>query len=156
MASSLPFFFLAWPVAEIAAVIIVAGWIGWPAAIAAILLSSMIGMALLRRQGLDLARRAQADMQSGRMPAGALFDAACLTVAGLLLALPGFVSDGLAVLLLIAPIRRLIGRQLQRRFAPAAAASSAAASGGAPVIDGDWVVVDDKDQANDHPTLPRR
>jgi UPF0716 protein FxsA len=156
MASSLPFFFLLWPVAEIAAVVIVAGWIGWPAAIGAIILSSMVGMALLRRQGLGLARRAQADLQSGLMPAESLFDAACLAVAGLLLALPGFVTDLLALLLLIGPIRGLIGRWLQRRFAMASGTPSGTSPGGAPVIDGDWVVVDEKKDPEDHTSLPGR
>lgn len=151
MASILPFFLLAWPVVEIAAVIMVAGWIGWLAAIALLILSSMAGMALLRRQGLATARRVQADMQSGVMPGLSLFDAACLAVAGLLLALPGFVTDILALLLLMAPVRRLIGRRLQRHLVRA----PATAPDGAPVIDGDWVVVKEEADPPDHKSLPR-
>ncbi|MDR3439613.1 FxsA family protein [Telmatospirillum sp.] len=141
MAWILPLLFLAWPVIEIAAVITVAGWLGWPGAIAGIVLSGALGLALLQRQGLATARVAQDQMRQGEMPVGALFDGTCLALAGLLLLLPGFVTDLLALPLLLPPVRRLLGLALASRIRPMSSGPSPT-PGRTTVIDGEWVVVD--------------
>lgn len=146
MAWAVPVILLAWPVVEITVFVQVAHWLGWLAAIAGIVLSGLLGLALLRDQGLAAATRVQTQLAEGRMPIGALFDAACLGVAGVLLIIPGYVGDALAGLLLLPPVRAGLRAWLASRFAPA----MRRAGDGNPVIDGEWHEVDGGD---DHKRL---
>ncbi|HXP96810.1 MAG TPA: FxsA family protein [Telmatospirillum sp.] len=141
MAWVFPLFFLAWPVVEIAVLIKIAGWLGWPGAIIGIVLSGMAGVALLRRQGLTTAQLAQTQLRQGEMPIGPLFDGACLALAGGLLLLPGFVTDLLALPLLFPPFRHLLRRLLAKRFV----VQTRSASAGPAVIEGEWTVVKEED-----------
>ncbi len=86
-----------------------------------------------------------------------LFDAACLALAGVLLILPGFLSDLMALLLLIPPVRGLLYGRATRL------AARQGASGGpgrqprrGPVIEGDWVEVPSANLPfqRDDPTAP--
>ncbi|HET8726719.1 MAG TPA: FxsA family protein [Alphaproteobacteria bacterium] len=100
------------PIAEIAVFIQVGQWIGlWPT-ILGILFSAVLGVALLRRQGLRTVRDAQATMRRDELPVRQLFDGLCLFLAGALLLTPGFITDTLGFLLLIPPLRAVIGRWL--------------------------------------------
>jgi UPF0716 protein FxsA len=164
MAWVFPLLFLAWPVVEIAVLIKIANWLGWPGAIAGIILSGLIGLALLRSQGLATARRVQTQMTSGEMPVAALFDAACLAVAGCLLMLPGFVTDLLALPLLLPPVRHLLRRLLAGRLVPRSDRDGRTSTT-ATMIEGEWTVVDeaegesDPDRNNPPPppkSLPRK
>lgn len=106
--SLVPLLFILWPIAEIATFIWVGGHIGVLNTIGLVLLSGFAGLALIRVEGFGLTRRLQADLAAGRMPAGRMLEALVVVIAGLLLILPGFLSDLLAFLLLFAPARRLL------------------------------------------------
>ncbi|MFQ5974043.1 MAG: FxsA family protein, partial [Alphaproteobacteria bacterium] len=81
------------PLIEIAVFIQVGGIIGlWPT-IAVVVLTAVIGAALLREQGSATLTRAQREMAERRIPVRELFDAVCLLLAGALLLTPGFVTD---------------------------------------------------------------
>lgn len=151
MAWLFPFLFLAWPAAEIFVLIEVAGWLGWPAAIAGLVLSGVAGMALLRTQGLATARQVQDQMNRGEMPVDALFDGACLALAGGLLMIPGYITCLLGLGLLAPPARGGLRRLLGSRFTATADASRGPSSG-QTVIDGEWTVVDGGDSP---PAEPR-
>jgi UPF0716 protein FxsA len=148
MAWGFPLLFLAWPVVEIAVLIEVAHWLGWPGAILGIILSGLIGFALLRRQGLATAQLAQIRMRQGEMPMASLFDGACLALAGGLLLLPGFVTDVVALFLLMPPVRRLLRKGLLKYMPPSPGFHRESSS---TVIEGEWVVVEEKD---DKPAPP--
>lgn len=110
---------LALPLIEITLFILVGGAIGlWPT-LALVLLGALLGGALIRRAGASTMLDLRAAMQAG--PGGAdpsepLARGAAMAMAGVLLALPGFFSDALAVVLLVAPLRRALGRLLGRRM----------------------------------------
>jgi UPF0716 protein FxsA len=106
------FFLLAWPVMEFAAFAQVAEWVGTPLAILGLFLSAFLGMAVLRGQSFATARRVQAEVNTGRMPVRELFDSAAGLLAGLLLIVPGYVTDLLGLLLLLPPVRSLIYGEL--------------------------------------------
>jgi UPF0716 protein FxsA len=102
------------PLIEIALFIEVGGRIGlWPT-IATVILTALIGTALLRRQGMATLQRAQAEMAAQRMPVRELFDGACLLVAGVLLLTPGFLTDAIGFALLIPPLRAVAGAWVAR------------------------------------------
>jgi len=102
------FLFIAVPIVEISVFIQVGDMIGlWPT-ISIVILTAIVGTALLRQQGLSTLMKAQQSMNDGRMPASELFDGACLLVAGALLLTPGFVTDGIGFLLFLPPFRALL------------------------------------------------
>ncbi|WP_026785117.1 FxsA family protein [Pleomorphomonas koreensis] len=105
---ALPLLLLAWPIAEIAALVWVGSHLGVINTVGLVLLAAFGGLALLRYEGFGLMRRVQAELAAGRMPAGTLLDGFMVLLAAFLLILPGFLSDLMAFLLLFAPVRRLI------------------------------------------------
>ena len=93
------------PVMEIMTWIKVADLIGAGPTILLSIASFLVGIAILRRQGLALLLDARARMELGELPLQSAFDGLCLSAAGILLIIPGFLSDILALLLLLPPVR---------------------------------------------------
>jgi len=105
---------LIFPFVEIIALIEVGRRIGvWPT-VFLILAGSALGGLMLRRQGMTIIDRARRAAAAGESPAAATLDALWTAVAAVLLIVPGFVSDLLAVVLLIPPFRRALGAMLFR------------------------------------------
>lgn len=77
-----------------------------------IVLTAMLGSSLVRRQGLKTLMEAQQRMQVGEMPARELMGGMMLALAGLLLIVPGFVTDLLGLLLLLPPLRSRLADRL--------------------------------------------
>ncbi len=77
---------------------------------ALLVVTAVIGAAIARWQGLEKAREIQRQMQLRQMPAAELLDGLMILIAGLLLLIPGIVSDVMGLGLLIPPIRRLVLR----------------------------------------------
>lgn len=102
--------FVALPLVEIALFIAIGAQIGVIATLALIVLSALLGVAILRGQQ----DRAMAMMRGGlRVAPGTLLaQGAFRALAGLLLILPGFLTDALGLVLLIGPVQRAILRTL--------------------------------------------
>jgi UPF0716 protein FxsA len=83
----------------------------------------VVGAWLVRREGLGVARRLQRTVLAGGVPAAELVDAFLIVLAGALMLAPGFVTDVLALGLLIPPVRAVVRRALSRRFRPGLAGS---------------------------------
>jgi UPF0716 protein FxsA len=107
------------PAAELAASLAVAVGIGFLAAAALILVGSFAGALILRHAGGNHIARMRSILGGGNFTAvQADGTGAMLLVAGFLLLIPGFITDGLALLLLLAPLRRIMGATLWRGTAP--------------------------------------
>jgi len=99
------------PLLEIAGFVIVGGEIGVLPTLALIILTALGGIWLLRRQGVDTIRRAQDRLNRGEPPVREAFDGLCLALAGVLLIIPGFITDAAGLLLFLPPVRAsLLGR----------------------------------------------
>lgn len=107
--------FLAVPLIEIYFLIQVGEVIGaWPTVLL-VVLTAILGVWLLRWQGLTTLTRVQASLQHGELPAQAMLEGMLLLVAGALLLTPGFVTDSFGFLILVPPLRHhLAGWLLQR------------------------------------------
>jgi UPF0716 protein FxsA len=111
------------PLAELAVLIAVGDWIGLVPTLILLLVVSVVGAWLAKREGLAAWRRFQLALASGRMPTVEVADGAMILLAGALLLTPGFLSDVLGILLLLPPTRamarrwapRLAERRLRRR-----------------------------------------
>lgn len=102
------------PIAEIAVFIKVGQAIGLGWTLALIVLTGVLGAALLRRQGLKVLSQTQQKLDRGEVPVGELFDGLCVLAAGALLLLPGFLTDIVGLLLFIPPLRLLLGTLVLR------------------------------------------
>lgn len=100
------------------------------------------GIALVRAQGLGTLRQAQREIDRGHPPVIHMMHGAMLALAGLLLLIPGFLTDALGGLLLLPPLRRwVIARWLRRARPP----------GGDPdVIDAEYWEIRDRDRLDSH------
>ena len=93
------------PIVEMYLLIEVGGYIGaWPT-IALVMITAVIGVTLLRIQGLNTLTRGLGRLQDGQLPAREMVEGLLLAVAGALLLTPGFVSD-LAGFILLSPLLR--------------------------------------------------
>ena len=101
-------------VVEISVIIQVGQWIGFLNTVGLLLLVSLLGAWLVKRQGLGVMARIREQRSAGRIPTEA-FDGALILVAGVLLVIPGFVTDALGLLLLLPPVRAVVRRFVSRR-----------------------------------------
>lgn len=94
------------------------------------------GLLLIQRQGLAMLLNVQKSFNGQAVPVDNFFDGFCIVLAGLLLIMPGFTGDMLAICLLIPQIRTL----LKTRMPVAAGARTSAAD---DIIDGSYVRVEE-------------
>ena len=115
------------PLVELYLLIQVGQVIGALWTIALLVVVSLLGAALLRREGPRTWRAFRATMQTGRVPAREVVDGALVILAGALLLTPGFASDLAGLALLLPPVRALLRARLTayatRRLLPGLAPS---------------------------------
>lgn len=104
------------PLAELALLIWLAQRTSLWFTVGLVVVTGLIGAALARQQGWRTWRRIAVETAEGRIPADALFDAAMILSAGLLLITPGVMTDIVGFGLLIPPCRRVIKRWLAVRL----------------------------------------
>jgi len=100
--------FIAVPLVEIFLFIEIGAVIGAPQTILLIVVTAVIGVALLRKQGLSTMQKVQTQMQHGELPAVGMLEGIMLFFAGAFLLTPGFFTDAIGFLLLIPPLRRAL------------------------------------------------
>ena len=107
--------FLTVPLIEIYFLIQVGEVIGaWPTVLL-VVITAVLGVWLLRWQGLSTLTRVQTSLEHGELPAQAMLEGMLLLVAGALLLTPGFVTDAIGFMILMPPLRhRMAGWLLQR------------------------------------------
>lgn len=96
---------LAFPVAEIWLLVELADRYGW-LLLFYLLGIGWLGLRLVREEKASFSLRMMQDMAAGGSPAKALFGSLRNIIAGVLLMLPGVMTDIIAVTLLLIPIRR--------------------------------------------------
>jgi UPF0716 protein FxsA len=104
---SIPILIIAYMTLEIACLIAVGGQIGVLGAIGLIFATALLGAVLLRVQGFGILNRIRSEMDAGRVPSREMAHGVMIMFAGVLLMIPGFVSDVLGLLLFIPAFRDL-------------------------------------------------
>ncbi|WP_269619538.1 FxsA family protein [Zhongshania sp. BJYM1] len=107
--------FVVLPIIEMWLLIKVGAVIGALPTIAMVVTTAIIGAALLKQQGLQTLTRAQQRLNSGEVPATEILEGLMLAVGGALLLTPGFVTDAIGFVCLIAPLRRMVIAALIKR-----------------------------------------
>jgi UPF0716 protein FxsA len=139
--------FLSVPLIEVWLLVKVGSLIGAGWTIFLVVLTAVIGAALVRAQGLSTLARSQELLHRGELPAVELLEGAALLIAGALLLTPGFLTDTVGFLLLLPPLRRRIIEtwvlgSLKQRFPPAPA-SPPGGSEQRHTLEGEFHRVDD-------------
>jgi len=143
---------IALPFVELALLVKTGQAIGlWPT-LGLLVGAAVLGGAIMGRQGVSVARRAREAVALGRPPVGPVLDGVLLLLAGALLIMPGFVTDAMAVALMVPPSRRKLARLALRRLGERAHAAArkgapfAADEANGPIIDGQFVRLDETSQ----------
>jgi UPF0716 protein FxsA len=124
---------LAWPLVEIGLFVTVGGAIGLWATLLVVLGTGVLGAVIVR----NAARLSGgAGLRDPRLMVQTAARGGMTLMAGILLMLPGFLTDVLGIILLIAPVQVLVARMLAARIRMA----TTTAQGAAPddVIEGDF------------------
>ena len=112
--------FVVLPIVEILVILQVGAVIGGWSTVALLVLDSLVGAWLVRREGARAFRALREALGRGAVPSREIADGALVLVGGTLLLTPGFVTDALGVLLLLPftrPfLRALLVREIGRRM----------------------------------------
>lgn len=104
---------IAVPILELYVIVKVGGLIGiWPT-LALLFGMSFLGVALLRHQGRGAWQRFNRAIAERRFPGREVADGLMITVGGVLLVIPGFITGAFGLLLLFPPTRAIARRLLQ-------------------------------------------
>ncbi len=137
--------FIVVPLLELWTLVQVARAIGAVPALLILAVVSIAGAALVKRQGLAVLGRIRAELDDRRMPTDHLADGALLLGAGVLLTVPGFVTDAVGLVLLVPPVRRGVASVLRRRWSRKGRVVAATYTG---------AIIDTETTGGDRPTPP--
>lgn len=105
------------PLLELFVFIEVGRTIGWLPAFVLLIGTCLFGIQTLRIEGRSALARVSVAMSERRAPGRAAIDGALGVLGGVLLAIPGFVTDAIGALLLLPASRRLVRRWISRHYA---------------------------------------
>ena len=109
--------FLIVPLAELYVIIQVGQAFGALNTIALLILVSAAGAWLVKREGMGVWKRFQRQVEAGAVPGREIADGVMILFAGALLMTPGFLSDLLAMSLLLPPVRAVVRAAIMRQAA---------------------------------------
>jgi UPF0716 protein FxsA len=125
-------FLIAVPLIEVFVFVEVGHAIGWLWALALALGTTVIGWQLVRIEGRSAIERFSLAVSQRRAPARVAIDGALGFLGGMLLVVPGFLTDVLGVLLVLPPTRALTRRWVERHYTSRMMRFAAAATRFAP------------------------
>jgi UPF0716 protein FxsA len=117
--------FVAVPVLELVLLIRIGNWIGVLPTILLVIATGVVGASLARSQGLAAFARMQQELAQGRPPVASMIDGFLIFAAGVLLLVPGIITDVFGVAFLLPPVRALVRRGLANRLRRMAEAGTA-------------------------------
>lgn len=84
--------------------------------IAVVITTGVVGMSLVRWQGLRAWRDIQTQLASGRSPSQSIISGVMILIAGAFLLTPGLLTDTVGFSLLVPAVRSRIARHMQKKF----------------------------------------
>lgn len=106
--------FLVVPFLELWTILAVADQIGIPETFVLLIAVAFAGAFLMKRAGLGVLQRIQTKTSQGQLPTDDLVDGAVILGAGALMLTPGFLTDMVALMLLLPPTRAVMRPVLKR------------------------------------------
>jgi len=108
--------FIGLPIIELALLFKLHGAVGFVPTVLLVLLTGVVGAALVRRQGIAILFRIQQEMGQGNLPAPQMMDGVMVLIAGALLVTPGLITDVTGFLLLVPFVREHIRFWIRKRL----------------------------------------
>ena len=91
------------------AFIFIGGEIGGLLTLLGVFVTAIIGLSLLKDQGKLVMARIRTNLAEGHAPVGSIADSVALAVGGILMLIPGYVTDAAGILLFIPGLRTIAG-----------------------------------------------
>ena len=101
-----------WAWAELAALVAIGSELGVLLTIAGIFVTAMVGIWLLRNQGLAIMSSLQAQLARGEAPVASLAAGTSVMAGAMLMLIPGYLTDAIGLVMFLPVIRTLIGASL--------------------------------------------
>jgi UPF0716 protein FxsA len=108
--------FIAIPVGELFFLIFLASKIGFLPTLAIVIVTGMLGIFLLKRQGKTIMAEVNTEMANGRLPSSQMAQGLLLLLAAVLLITPGVFTDVVGLMLMFPPLRRIAAAKVVRFF----------------------------------------
>lgn len=102
------------PVIEIGLFVLAGKYIGILPTLLIVLLTGFFGARLAKREGLQVWRQAQEQLQMRKLPGEELIEGLCVLCGGVLLITPGYLTDLTGLLLLMPSVRKRLVRRVRR------------------------------------------
>nr|WP_246867213.1 FxsA family protein [Dickeya sp. CFBP 2040] len=140
---------------EVSIFIRVADVLGVAVTLLLVVMTSCVGISMVRNQGMKNIMLMQQRLQAGESPAAELVKSVSLILAGFLLVVPGFFTDFLGLLLLLPPVQKHLTLKLMPHLQIWRGRSGPGNHGGqGNVFEGEFQRKDNQDQldkpVNDH------
>ena len=100
------------PYLEFLVFVEVAAEIGGISALLLTIVTAVLGIYIIRQEGIQVLGNLKNTVERGESPVSELIHGFFLAIAGFFFLLPGFITDSLAILLAISPIRAMLGNML--------------------------------------------
>lgn len=111
--------FVVVPLVELAVIGQVSGWLGLPWTLVLLLVDSLVGAVLVKREGARTWVAFRTALSEARWPGDEVAQGALVLVGGALLLTPGFVTDAVGLAAVVPPTRAVLSRLLRARLTPA-------------------------------------
>lgn len=102
------------PIAELALFLRISDAVGLGPTLLFVLVTAVIGAALVRRQGISVMNQVRAQLAGGGFPGRQLAHGAMVLVGGALLLTPGFLTDAIGFSLMVPAVREALRRAGER------------------------------------------
>jgi len=100
------------PYLEFLVFVEVADEVGGLSALALTILTAILGIYIIRQEGIQVLSNLKNTVDRGESPVSELIHGFFLAIAGFFFLLPGFITDSVAILLAIAPVRAMLGNMM--------------------------------------------
>ena len=103
------FGFILWGWAEMSLFIYIGGEIGGLLTLFGVFVTAIIGLSLLKSQGMAVMIQVRDDIEHARVPVGSIVDSIALVVGGVFMLVPGYVTDCIGILFFVPGFRTIAG-----------------------------------------------
>lgn len=142
--------FVTVPLLEIYLLIQIGSRIGALYTVGLVILTAILGVALLRLQGLITLARVRQSLDQGRIPAVTLVEGLVLLVAGALLLTPGFFTDALGFLCLVPAFRTRLAKAILKRLIEKRPPPDDGPGPGPATVDAEYWEVEKSERLDNH------
>ena len=138
-------FFILIPIVEISLFVQIGGFIGAFYTILLTFLTAIIGVLLVRQQGISTFHKLSAQLQNLETPVQTLFEGIVIFISGILLITPGFFTDALGFFGLV-PVTRIIFIKIVASYILSRYGVKQKTND--KIFEGEFVELDDEDKLN--------